>query len=108
MNTTKNAPSTKDLLKRYSVTMFWVTVLVTMAFCIAKSINSYHYFAESTIIWLQNLSVILSATALYGDLGWKIQSWGGETPVEKHNKWIRDGLYMISLFLTILSFNLKA
>lgn len=108
MDATKSTLSTKDLLKCYSVTMFWVTVLVTTAFCVAKFINSGHYFTESTIIWLQNLSIIPSATALYGDLGWKIQSWRGNTSVEKHNKWIRDGLYMIGFFLTILSFNLKA
>lgn len=76
----------------YSV-IFIGTDMVRLCF-LSTSIYYLHEF-------FRLLSIIFAVIAVAGHPGWKIQSWGGENPVEKWNNWIILILISLSGFINL-------
>jgi len=53
--------------------------------------------------WIQLSSGAFILWSVLGKLGWEIQTWKGESPAEKWNKWIFRVLNCIGMFFLFIS-----
>jgi hypothetical protein len=81
-------------------------LLNTVLFCIALAVTYFYVGLEfSRISWLLVVSTMLLTQAAFGQLGWEIQTWGGDSVIEAINKWWFRVLYsfgVIFLFVTMI------
>lgn len=97
----------KYVVKSYLIGFMGSIALTIFAYLLANCINSFHFLKEQTITLFQTISIIPTASALYGQCTWDIQSWNGDTPAEKLNQKLFKVFSTFGFFLGVLSFLLK-
>lgn len=79
----------KSTIYRYAIVFVIVFLLMGVALILSLIINAYTSIKEETLTpILYALATLLFVSAGIGRLGWEIQTWNGNTPEEKLNKWI--------------------
>jgi len=99
----KHEKKTKEVLFSYFKALGIVLGLILGSLLVSYFFNkNLKIDIEKTII-IRLISAVFIAIALFGRLGWNIQTWSGTTSPEKLNNNIYKCLYGIGFFLLALS-----
>ncbi len=87
----------------------WVSIAWTVGICItaaltAKFLNLFFRFGEEWITSLRILSIAVIAWAVLSRVGYDVETWGGETLLEKTSLSMFRLFYLTGLFLLTGSF----
>jgi hypothetical protein len=94
----------KDVNKSYFFSVLKVGAVIGLAYLSAYLLSSYcKNWSDFLITGSRIIGLSLIAGAVLGRVGWAIQSWAGETPIEKHNFKVFQWLYLLGIFFTALS-----
>lgn len=97
----------KDVHKEYFYSVLKVGAVVLLAFIVSlvliycSCLCTCHFNTLAKIARVVGLLII--GSAVLGRLGWKIQTWSGETPAEKLNLKLFRMMYYVGIFFTALS-----
>jgi len=64
-------------------------------------------YISTILYWFEPFAIVLAAATLYGALGWKIQTFSGESQEEKSNRLFLKVFLSLSYFLGITVLFLK-
>ena len=90
-----------EVFHAYAKALIHVAVNLSVSFAVATAIGRVPTFRPSRRIELLfSLAgrVVLLVAGL-GKLGWSIQTWGGNSPIEVLNGWVFLGLSHLGMFL---------
>lgn len=94
----------KDVNKSYFFSVLKVGMVIGLGFLSAYLIINFCQEWHKILVTLSRLiGLSLIAGAVLGRVGWAIQTWSGETPVEKHNFRVFRWLYFLGIYFTALS-----
>lgn len=93
--------------KGYFRSFILVSILALIAAGLGILINEYHLLSANGILFIQVLSLVPGAAALYGQKGCAIETWTRETSAEKLDEKIFKCLFGVGFFLAVLAFVLK-
>jgi len=104
----------RPVLKSYLSGLIKVFQVFLLAFFVARLLNTYYPLTQIIIDSLGLMALIFEGIALYGIMGWEIQTWHGNLPQEIFNRKcaiilasIGLGIFMCSMLLVPAQENLS-
>lgn len=97
----------KKVIFSYGEGLLIATISALGIYESATFINNLNFVTKTHIIWIQVVSLIPGATALFGRLGYEIQTWNGETTEEKFNAFLDKFLSWLGFAIALFSLLLK-
>ena len=99
----------KKLALSYGRAIFYVAVSAVAMAIAAHFLNSARlpFLSEDFLRWMRVATASLFAAATLGRCGWRIVTWGGESPAEKWDARAFRWLYIVGFALLVLSFLIR-
>ena len=94
------------VVAKYLVALSIVPFMIHLSYELAYFINEFFPLSSRGISMFQTISVTLMAVGVWGQPGWKIQSWSGDTKAEQLNEKISKILSIFGFWFTYSSYHL--
>lgn len=97
----------REVVKSYCNGLFRALSITLIAFFFAYFVHSYYSLSKLCCDVIQIIGIVCAVAVLYGKSGWKIQTWGGNSPAEKWDcrlEYIFQSIgYFVAIFGLLLS-----
>jgi len=93
----------KGIIKTYLMSLINILSVLFISLLINCYLKNNNLLCNELSYTLRIIATVLFAWVVIGKLGWGIQTWDGDSKIEKFDKYFFRSIYLIAFALLIIS-----